>query len=64
MASVGKKSAVLGLVLLFAGAATLGWGLLEQRKEKQLLKDIKARLEKLDKVTADEIDIRYLADIF
>ncbi len=64
MASVGKKSAVLGLVLLFAGAATLGWGLLEQRKEKWLLEDIKTRLEKMDKVTADEIDIRYLADIF
>jgi len=64
VASVGKKSAVLALVLLFAGAATLGWGLIEQRKEKQLLEDIKARLEKLDKVTADEIDIRYLADIF
>ena len=64
MASVGKKSAVLGLVLLFAGAATLGWGLIEQRKEKQLLEDIKTRLEKMDKVTADEIDIRYLADIF
>ncbi len=64
MASMGKKSAVLGLVLLFAGAATLGWGLVEQRKEKQLLEDIKTRLEKLDKVTADEVDIRYLADIF
>jgi hypothetical protein len=64
VANVGKKSAVLGLVLLFAGASTLGWGLVEQRKEKQLLKDIKARLEKLDKVTADEVDIRYLADIF
>lgn len=64
MANIGKKSAFLGLVLLFAGAATLGWGLIEQRKEKRLLEDIKTRLEKLDKVTADEIDIRYLADIF
>lgn len=61
---MGKKSATLGLVLLLAGATTLGLGLVEQRKEKQLLENIKLRLEKMDEVTADETDIRYLADIF
>lgn len=64
MMVMGRKFITLGVILLLAGAGTLGWGFVEQRKEKQMLKDIKLRLEKLDKVSADETDIRYLADIF
>ena len=45
-------------------AAVLGWGLYVQKKERQVLDVIKARLDKLEKINTDEVSIKALADIF
>ena len=61
---MGKKIITVGVVLLIAAAATFCWGLSAQKRERQLLSEIKARLDKLDTTVTDEISIRALADIF
>src|SRR4030042_5118564 len=61
---MGKKIITVGVVLLIAAAATFCWGLSAQKHERQLLSEIKARLDKLDTTVTDEISIRALADIF
>ena len=62
-----KKTIIFGLILLFTGAAILGWALVEQRREKQLLQEqlerLDTKLAKLDKLIAGEIDIPSFAKI-
>lgn len=61
---MNKRLVSVGVVLLLSGAAVFGWGLVVQRNEKFLLQDIKSRLERLEKVGSDDVNIRLLADIF
>jgi molecular chaperone GrpE (heat shock protein) len=61
---MGKKLIALGLILLLAGTVVFAWGLYTQKKEKELLDVIKARLDKLENIDTDEVNIRMLADIF
>ena len=62
-----KKSVILGLVLLLAGTALLGWVFTERRKEKQLQQQQRERLRtslgKLGEMVGDEIDVRRFGDI-
>ena len=59
-----KKSIIIGLVLLLAGAAVFGWSLWELREEQRLQDEYDARLAanlyKVDKVLAGEAEV----DIF
>jgi len=63
-----KKAIILGLILLLIGSGTVGWALLEQRKEKQQLQEqlelLDGKLSKLDKLIAGEIDIQSFAKVF
>ena len=63
-----KKSIIFGLILLLTGAGTVGWALLEQRKEKQQLQGelelLDGKLSQLDELIAGEIDIQSFAKIF
>jgi len=63
-----KKSIIFGLILLLTGAGTVGWALLEQRKEKQKLQDqlelLDGKLSQLDELIAGEIDIQSFAKVF
>jgi len=58
-----KKSVILGLILLLAGAVMLGWLFTEQKREKKLQEErrekLKTKLSELDEMIGDEIDIRH-----
>jgi len=62
-----KKLVIVGLVLFLAGTAAFGWVLAEQRKARQLLQkrqeNLKASLDKLDKVVAGETDVYPSVDV-
>lgn len=62
-----KKSVILGLVLLLAGAVMLGWILTEQKREKKHQEErqekLKTKLSKLDEMIGDEIDIRHFNNV-
>jgi hypothetical protein len=63
-----KKTIIFGLILLLTGSGTVGWALLEQRKEKQQLQEqlelLDVKLSHLDEVIAGEIDIQSFAKVF
>ncbi len=61
---MGKKLVALGLIMLLAGSAVFIWGRYVQKKEQKVLDVIKARLDKLENIDADEVSVRMLADIF
>ncbi len=61
---MGKKVLTVIVVLLIAAGATFYWGLAAQKRERQLLAEIKTRLDKLDTTGTDDVSIRALADIF
>jgi len=62
-----KKSVILGLVLLLAGAVMLGWIFTEQKREKKRQEErqekLKTKLSKLDEMIGDEIDIRHFNNV-
>lgn len=62
-----KKAVILGLVLLLAGGALLGWVFTEQKKEKQLLEEqrerFKTNLSRLAQIIGDGIDAGHFEDI-
>ena len=63
-----KKTIIFGLILLLTGSGTVGWALLEQRKEKQQLQEqlelLDGKLSHLDELIAGEIDIQSFAKVF
>ena len=61
---MSKKYITLSLILLLAGSAALGLGLLERQKEQQQLADIRRMLDRLENVSADDIEIQTLAQVF
>ena len=62
-----KKSVILGLVLLLAGAVMLGRIVTEQKREKKLQEErrekLKTKISKLDEMIGDEIDVHHFDNV-
>jgi hypothetical protein len=62
---MGRKLVVLGLVMLLVVSAVFaGSGLYFQKREKQLLDVIKTRLDRLENIDTDKVNVSMLTDIF
>jgi molecular chaperone GrpE (heat shock protein) len=64
---MGKKQAIVGLILFFVGAATFAWVRAAGNEEKQLQQNdqekFKTKLSKLDEAFGDELDTRLFGNL-
>ncbi|MHC4737278.1 MAG: hypothetical protein ACYS9Y_00085 [Planctomycetota bacterium] len=62
-----KQAIIFGLILLLTGSGTVGWALLEQRKEKQQLQEqlerLDGKLSHFDELISGDIDIQSFAKV-